>query len=463
MARPRKQTYTLKMYLEKIRDGDIDNNADVQRMMVWSKEQVNELVATVLKDEYIPPIILGEERDSQLHIADGGCRSAALNSFWCGSHKVTSSIEDSVISYKRKVKGEDGGFVWEDAEFDIRNKTYDKLPDELKKRFDEYQIETVIHEDCDCRKISKYIKRYNNHTSMNTDQKAFTYIDRFAGNIRGILEHRFFLDNSDYSENDRMKGVIERVVLETIMCTWHFDKWNKQPKMISKYLNEHATEEEFERLSDHLRRLEKVITDDIKDIFNKKDSFLFLTLFEKFAGLGIEDEKFAAFLRAFKTELRSSGKNDKGLLFDEIKKNNSTKDKPIVAEKLALLETLMAEFLRIDPSGAGGEEESGMSEEAFLAKNLCMDRREVHEDMEFYRETLDTLEERTIKIGSKLRDQENHLSLLAMVVYSYREDVDLEDWLTKYASEHREYLRDPGENFRCMREDFERYRESGGE
>ena len=58
MARPRKQTYTLKMYLEKINDGDIDNHADVQRRMAWRKEQINELIVTDLTDEYMPPIIL---------------------------------------------------------------------------------------------------------------------------------------------------------------------------------------------------------------------------------------------------------------------------------------------------------------------------------------------------------------------------------------------------------------------
>ena len=72
MAGPRKQTYTLDMYLNKIKDGDISNNADVQRRFVWTKEQINELVVTVLTDEYIPPVILGEEEDSQLCTADGG-------------------------------------------------------------------------------------------------------------------------------------------------------------------------------------------------------------------------------------------------------------------------------------------------------------------------------------------------------------------------------------------------------
>ena len=158
MARPRKQTYTMEMYLKKIRDGDIDNNADVQRHFVWSKEQINELIVTVLTDEYIPPIILGEEENSQLHIADGGCRSAALNKFRYGNYKITSSTDDSVIPYKKKSKDENGNVTWEDAVFDIKNKTYEKLPDELKKKFNEYQIETVIHENCDRARISKYIK-----------------------------------------------------------------------------------------------------------------------------------------------------------------------------------------------------------------------------------------------------------------------------------------------------------------
>ena len=47
MARPRKQTYTMDMYLKKIKEGDIDNNADVQRRFVWSKEQINELIDAV--------------------------------------------------------------------------------------------------------------------------------------------------------------------------------------------------------------------------------------------------------------------------------------------------------------------------------------------------------------------------------------------------------------------------------
>ena len=45
-------------------------------------------------------------------------------------------------------KDENGKAVWEDAEFDIRNKTFDQFPKELQKKFDEYQVDTVVHEHC---------------------------------------------------------------------------------------------------------------------------------------------------------------------------------------------------------------------------------------------------------------------------------------------------------------------------
>lgn len=459
MARPRKQIYTLEMYLSKIEDGDIDNNADVQRNFVWNKEQINELIVTVLADEYIPPIILGEESSSQLHITDGGCRSAALNSFRNGNYKVTSAIEDSIIFYKKKVKRKDGSIDWEDAVFDIKNKTYDKLPEELKKRFNEYQLETIIHENCDSHRISKYIKRYNNHTPMNTDQKAFTYIDKFAGNIREILNCRFFLDCSSFSEPEKTKGVIERVITETIMCTNHLDKWKKQPKALCRYLNENASKEEFDKLTDNLHRLEHVVTEDIRSLFNKKDAFLFLALFEKFTFLGIKDQRFAEFLRKFKENLRLSKRNEKGLLFDEIDRDLSTKDKAVIMEKMEMLNCLMEEFFctkNSDRQKTNGKK-NNLDEILFLTETLEIDKETLEKDISLYHETLNDLEEKTIKLGSKLLDKQNRLSLLAMVVYSYKEDQDLDDWLAEYAEKNNTYFPDQKKNFRYMREAFERF------
>lgn len=455
MARPRKQTYTLDMYLKKNKKGDIDNKADVQRNFVWNNEQVNELIVTVLTDDYIPPIILGEEENSKLHIVDGGCRTAALRKFREMNYKITSSIENPLIPYKKKIIEENGNIIYEDAVFDIKNKTYEKLPEELKEKFDEYQIETVIHECCDSRKISSYIKRYNNHVAMNTDQKAFTYLDKYAGHIRMILNSRFFVECNSYSEKDKTKGVVERIVVEALMCMNHLDNWKTQPKAACKYLNQNATKEEFDRFAKYLRRLEAVITDDIKDIFNKKDSFLFLALFDRFAKLGIGDEMFAKFLRAFKEKLRYERRNVKGALFDEIDKDLSTKDKQVIMDKMDMLENMLLAFLDMDKTQRDDGKVDNI--EAFIAENLGMDIEDVRMDMDLYSASLDALLENTVKIGSKLRNRENRPSLLALMAYSYKEDKDLDDWMSAYAKQNPAYLADQKKNYQRIRDSFERY------
>lgn len=51
---------------------------------------------------------------------------------------------------------------------------------------------------------------------MNTAQKAFTYIDLFAREIRGILCNPFFINSTSYKEKEKRNGSLERVVMESI-------------------------------------------------------------------------------------------------------------------------------------------------------------------------------------------------------------------------------------------------------
>ncbi len=354
MARPRRQVYTMDMYLDKIRDGDIRSDQDVQRLSgAWDKSMANELVVTVLADDYIPPVILGEETDSQLWIIDGLQRSTVLQMFKNGNYKVTMAVEDPVISYRTKSRDADGtvktdnsgSIIWKDASFNMKNKTYNDMPEELKKKFNEYQIETVIHENCDIKYISKLVRRYNNHTSMKPAQKAFTYMDNFARDVRDILDSRFFLECGVYTEKEKVNGTMERVVMESVMCMFHIDMWKSQPKQIGKYLNENATKKQFH----NLYRLENIINSSLKDIFTAKNSYIWFALFNKFIYLGLEDNKFAEFLTEFKNGL--DNRKVSGISFKDIEKGHGTKDKSVVKGKLEILEALMNEYLCIGGKG----------------------------------------------------------------------------------------------------------------
>ena len=446
MARPRRQVYTMSQYLENERDGYITNNVSIQRFPAW-KPIADGLAVTILTDDYIPPIILAEDGSGRTVIVDGGSRTTAFKMIRYGNYKIKSSVENPIIKYKKMDKDEDGNSVWHDAEFDIRNKTYEQFPKELQKKFNEYQVETVIHE-CDMDTINMYFRRYNVHTGMNANQKMFIYIPKFADKIRKITKRNFFLNCSDFSDNEKDKGVLERVIAESVMCIFHFDKWNKNGKKLATYLNENSSEEEFDTLNNNIERLENIVTEDTKTLFNSKDCFIWLTLFNKFAKTGLDDSKFGEFLVAFVGGLRN--KFVKGKLFDKVDEVGSTKDKRVIEDKLHILESLMKEYLHI-------EDAKPLSDVEFISQNVDIPIADVIEDIQLYMNTLDELEEDHIRVGSKLLHNENRQSMLAIVAYAYKNDIDLEEWMEEYASNNNTYYVDQKKNFIHMVEDVTAY------
>ena len=448
MARPRKQVYTMEQYTKNVSEGYITNDADTQRNPAW-KPIVDGLAVTILTDDYIPPIILAEEESGQIHIVDGGSRTAAFKMIRFGNHKIKSSVENPIIPYKKLVKDENGKTKFEDAEFDIRNKTFKQFPKELQKKFDEYQIETVIHENCNKEKIATYMVRYNTRKNFTANQKQFLYVPKFAEQIRDITNKKFFLNKCDIKDCEKEGGILERIAYESVMITNFIDKWNKTGNKNPLYINENATDEQFKKLNDNIARLENIVTDDTKLLFNAKDSFIWFTLFDKFTQTGLDDVEFGKFLNAFVTGLRN--KEVDGKQFDRVDDTGSTKDKANIVAKLHILETLMNEFLHIN------KEESHTTPEEFVAEMVDMPVETVKEEMDFYEETLDGLENNTIRDGSKLLDVANRLSLLAMVAYSYKNDIDLDDWLEEYAANNNTYYMDQRKNFIHMVNDLTAY------
>ena len=70
---------------------------------------------------------------------------------------------------------------------------------------------------------------------------------------------------------------------------------------------------------------------------------------------------------------------------------------------------------------------------------------------------LKDLENNTIRDDSKLLDIANRLSLIAMVAYAYKNDIDLEKWMEEYASNNNTYFVDQKKNYLHMVEDVIAY------
>ena len=431
----------MSQYTGNVNDGYISNNFKTQRFPKW-KPIVDGLAVTILNDDYIAPIILAEDEDGQTQIVDGGSRTAAYMMIRYGNYKIKSSVEDPIIEYKSMSKDENGKVTWTDATFDIRNKTYAQFPKELQKAFDEYQVETVIHE-CNSETVAKYLRRYNIHTGMNANEKMFIYLPNFADEVREITNRDFFIHNSVFTDSEKEKGLLERVVSESVMTMFYFDKWNKNGKKLASFLDSNAQKEDFEVLNNNIARLENIVTEETKSLFNNKNAFIWFTLFNQFTKLGLDDDKFADFLNAFVSGLRD--KSVDGKLFDTVDETGSTKDKSVIADKLHILETLMNEFLHISNEDL---EEIDVLE--FIKENVNPEA-----DEEYISECNDLLEDLKVEVdnSSNLLNENNIPSLIALMAYSLEQGViysALKKWWIDFFDSNNTYELNQKRNFDIM-------------
>ena len=442
MSRPRKQVYTMEQYTKNVSEGYITNDADTQRNPAW-KPIADGLTVTILTDEYIPPIILAEEESGQIHIVDGGSRTAAFRMVRFGNHKIKSSVENPIIPYKKLIKDENGKTKFEDAEFDIRNKTFEQFPKELQKKFDEYQIDTVIHENCDKEKIAMYMVRYNTRKNFTANQKQFLYVPKFAEQIRDITSRQFFVNNCDIKGSEIEGGILERTAYESVMITYFIDKWNKSGNKNPSFINKNATVDQFEKLNNDISRLENIVSERAKTLFNARDSFIWFALFNKFTQTGLDDEEFGKFLNVFVEGLRNKAVD--GQLFDRVDDTGSTKDKANIIAKLHILETLMNEFLHINK-----EDLDDVNVLDFVKENVNPDVTD--EDVEFYSEMLDDI---TLEVNNdtKLLDEHNRPSLVALVGYACQNEIDdkLVEWIKEFFVKNFTYKLNQVENFTYMK------------
>lgn len=450
----REQTVSLSSYLASVNSEDISENQDVQRMFCWDNAAINELILTVLTEDYIPPIILGEEELgeglTQEYIVDGIQRTTALNMFRHMNWKTTKSFENSVIQYQAKrrdenghlVRGEDGSVLWDSCEFDIKNKTFDQLPDELKKKFDDYQIRIVVHQNCTMQEISKLVRRYNRNKSMGSNQKALTWIPTYARKIKNIANNEFYKNCVAYSSSMRKNGTYEQTVANSVMVTFHMDNWKKTPKDRNEYLEENSSSEEFDKVNEYGNRIAKVCGEKFQNIFVFKDILAWIATFHNFTKLGLDDTKFAEFLNHLITE--SHNKMIGEYSYDLLDKEAGTSDKKLVKAKIDTYTALMNDYLDIDTTENGTEDkykEDNTQENveetvlSFVQKNVNPNVTE--EDVEEYTDLVDyCFNHNQIKIDIPLY-QKCQMALIALMAYACKnnKEDDFEKWIKQYQNQ----------------------------
>lgn len=459
----REQAIALSSYLKSVNSEDISENQDVQRMFCWDNPAINELIVTVLTEDYIPPIILGEEELggdlTQQYIVDGIQRTTALNKFRHMNWKTTKSFENSVIQYQAKmrddeghlIKDKDGSILWENREFDIKNKTFEQLPDELKKKFDDYQIRIVIHQNCTMQEISKLVRRYNRNKSMGSNQKALTWIPTYARKIKNIANNEFYKNCVSYSKSMRKNGTYEQTVANSVMATFHLNDWKKTPNDRNEYLEENSSFDEFEKVNEYGNRIAKVCGNKFQNIFVFKDILCWIATFDKFTKLGVKDNKFAEFVNALVNDLHDKVIGEWS--YDLLDKEAGTSDKKIIQAKIDIYTALMMDYLHIDTETLTiSPEETTLS---FVQENANPDATE--EDIEFYRDMV----EDCVRVDEPVY-QQCERAVIAIMAYACmkEQDEEFEKWIQRYKNQIN-FSPSQKTNFTYMKNSFDKYVQKG--
>ena len=466
LAKVREETVPSTIYLDEVKSGDISENQDVQRKFCSDNSFINGIAVTILTGNYLPPLIIGEipviDGIVQKYIVDGMQRTTALRKIRYENYRITTSVEDSVIEYQAKkydteghvCRDENGNVIWRKCFFDIKNKTFEQFPKELQRKFDTFQLRVVTHQECTMLDVSKLVRRYNNHKGMNTSQRAFTYLDSFARHVKNIVnENRFFKDTIQFAKSASKNGTHEKIVCESVMTVFHLDSWKERAQYTTVYLNENATENEFNIIDDYADRLYKICDDEFQELFSHTSTPVWFAVFDKFVKTGLPDGRFYEFLTAFVEKLHS--KEVDGISYDTLAEDSHPRSKKIVMKKINLLTALMNEFLQVGSSNECKTEKKYNNITPLELVQECVNPEATKDDIEDYEYMLDAC----LKVDDPLRDAPNLPSLISIIAWAYQteNDVELEDWMYNFVKEHSTYVVNQKENYLHMKKDFEEY------
>lgn len=464
----RMDKYSMFSLLDMKKTGDINCKYILQRKpFQWSNEERNRYICRILSNLPIPEIILCEQNVKGMtisHLIDGLQRLSYAEAFKENHFKVgETGAERHLIQYREYIHDENGNRVLDEdgiPEFelkvcDIVGKSYKDLPDELKKRFNNFNINVTKFFNCTNEQIADHIRDYNNHSAMNNEQSGIVSISTdTARKIKTITEKCGFLKNcGKYTTTNRIKGKLDRMVAEMIMLLFHPNDWKSNVKATYKYLDENAKQEEFDTLSSELDMLESVIEnagDDINAMFTTTYTPMWVAVFHNFLTSGKDLHNFVDFLNAYNSELKDTEVN--GVSMADFKDQQSKK-KATITGKVELLIQLMNDFLHIDTTKTENDN-TELSDDTilnFVKENYKPDANE--DDISFYSDLVDDC----VKIDEPVY-KECHAALITLMAYacSQDKDQDFEKWIDNYKTKS-DFSPSQKTNFTYMKRSFDNY------
>lgn len=171
---------TWSLYSLNKRRKQINTNPDYQRDSVWTKNQKQLLIDSILRDYDIPKIYLHEIVKDNFDVVDGQQRIRAIWSFYDNEYALPKD-SDPVNGY------------------DVANKYYKDLDPDVSDLIDSYNLDFVILDKSD-EEIREMFLRLQNGTSLKAQEKRNAIPGKMRDFVKTISNHRFF-EKVDFADS----------------------------------------------------------------------------------------------------------------------------------------------------------------------------------------------------------------------------------------------------------------------
>ena len=335
----RDEYYSVDELKYKVECGELLINHPNQRSdWAWSNDDISTLVATILHGFRINPVIVCEEvKDNGTvlnWVVDGKQRITSLFHFAFPNEyekpiKITPKTEYTEIPYQVMVTDNNGNVVrdevgrplYETKIFDIKGKTFEDFPTQLKRNYLSYKLGATRYVNCDTNLISYHIRRYNKGKQMTKAQKANTYLgETTAAACKRVALHPLFGRLSKFTPTTFLNGEVEKTIMLSIMLMNYRDNWNSEMDNMFAFYEKNGDPSDFGLVEEYLTRINAVIDDATEKVLTPKDMHFFIAIFHEFAGLGFDDEEFNKFLDHYINDDLGKKVVLEDSSFDEIKK-----------------------------------------------------------------------------------------------------------------------------------------------
>lgn len=162
----------IKTILSRIDSGDINLQPEFQRGEVWTKVKKQRLIDSILRDWHVPPIhVIENPRTRKQEVLDGQQRLTAVRDFAHGYFPVDGNVEP----LESAIKSLDGCY-------------YGNLPEEWRRRFDQFTIRVFRIIDYGSAEPAELFFRLNQPSSLTGAEQRNAFFGPVREQIKGLVE-----------------------------------------------------------------------------------------------------------------------------------------------------------------------------------------------------------------------------------------------------------------------------------